>query len=498
MAIIFNEDPNHFIYSRTAAGRTSVTEDDLRDFIRQYKDTNISDFLVCVNASMPFYPTKSMTSAIDRYNEWEARGIQSSDPVAACVGLLRSICSSGTDLFGIWLDEIKKCGMRGWVSVRMNDIHSAEDPDAFLPGDFYKAHPEYRRTSYRRSCTHPEYTLDYSFPQVREHYLSLIGETLDTFDCDGIELDYMREPFCFAIGREYDGLAIMTEFVGNVVSLVRKAEKRRGHRILLAARMPDSPKNALRLGFDVIEWMERGYLDRLFVTPHWSSSDGDMQIDLWKRLTEKRGVRLAAGLEQLLDAYNRPGRKYLNSDARTAVGFACAYDHLGADDVYLFNHMDMSRPTGDDDIFAGDNYKMLLTTLGDREKMLAAPRRCVVTFGDTWMPGEKPRKPLPVTISDAGFEALRIPTGKITAERRVTVILGFECGLSSGTDTEVYADCRKCRPLGKVAPSYPAYEDMDYYAYEVENDGKLPVVTMIEMGTVRGTARIHWAELCID
>lgn len=195
MAVVFNEDPNHFIYTRFAKGITSPTENDLRDFIRQYKTSNISDFLVCVNASMPFYPTKRLPSAIDRYNELEALGKQNATPVAACVGLLRTIYESGLDLIGIWLDEIKKCGMRGWVSVRMNDIHEAEVPDAFLPSDFYKAHPEYRRAAYRRACTHPEYTLDYSFEEVRVHYLTLIEETLDTYDCDGIELDYMREPY---------------------------------------------------------------------------------------------------------------------------------------------------------------------------------------------------------------------------------------------------------------------------------------------------------------
>lgn len=502
MAIIFNEDPNHYIYTRYQSGKTHVTEEELRNFIRQYRGTNISDFLVCVNASMPFYPTETLPSAIDRLNEWEKSGRlgrEKSNAVANCVRLLRNIYASGLDMNAIWIDEIRVCGMRAWVSVRMNDIHETEDPDAFLPSDFYKSHPETHRITYRKPAIHPEYALDYSNPAVREHYLTLIQETLKTVDCDGIELDYMREPYCFAVGREQEGLTIMTEFVGEVVALVRAAEKRVGHKIQIGARVPDSPRNAMLLGLDVVTWIRRGYLDRLFVTPHWSSSDGNMPIDLWKSILDGQNVRLAAGLEVLLDAYNRPGRKYRNIDLRSAVGFSCAYQALGADDVYLFNFMDTLVPSKEPDVFSGNNYQTLLRTVGDEESMIASPRRNVVTFGDTWIPGERPRKVLPLRLSESSApEAMRIPTGAIPAGRRVTVRLGLERGGADGNGLAVWANCRACRLIGKVAADYPAYEDMDYYAYEIENDGRLPSVFMVEIAALRGTAAVHWAEITID
>ncbi|MBQ0125870.1 MAG: hypothetical protein KBS59_06060 [Clostridiales bacterium] len=505
MAVIFNEDPNHYIFTRAEAGVKSICESELREFIRKYGDTNISDFLVCVNASMPFYPTKKQKSAIDRFCEWEASGElerRPDDKVAGCVGLLRDAYARGVNIIGIWLDEIRKCGMRDWVSFRMNDIHDTEKPDAFLPSDFYKAHPEYTRVSYRRPATHPEYALDYSHAQVREHFLSLISETLETYDVSGIELDYMREPFCFAIGREQAGLEIMTEFIGEVVSEVKKAEERYGHKILVGVRVPASPRDCMLLGFDVFEWIRRGYVTNLFVTPHWSSSDGNMPIDLWKSIISGTGVRLAAGLEFLIDAYNRRGRKYLGIDFDSAVGFACAYDALGADDTYLFNFMGSLKNSDAGDVLANDNYMKLLKTLGDREKMIASPRRNIVSFFDTWIPGEKARKVLPITVcatdGDTEFEAMRIPVGKIEKGRKVTLCLGFERGLSQGDDAMVYAACQRCRLLGKTDVRYPAYDDMDYYLYEIENDGALPCVIMAEVGALRGKAVIHWAEIRIE
>lgn len=505
MAIIFNEDPNHYIYTRYLAGKKALTEQDLREFIHQYKNTYTTDFLVCLNASQPFFPSKSQKSIIDRYEEWEASGElekRKGDPVVMSVGLLRDAYVSGLEFHRIWLDEIRKCGMRAWASVRMNDIHDAEDPNAFLPSDFVKAHPEYLREAYRGPVTHPEYALDYSFPAVREHYFSLIAEIIETFDIDGLELDFMREPYCFAIGREQEGLPIMTDFVGKIYERIKSAEERLEHKIHLAVRVPGSPEKAMRLGFDVIEWVNQNYVDSVFVTPHWSSSDGDMPIDLWRKIFCEKNVRIAAGLEILLDAYNRRGRKYQNTDIRSAVGFACAYDALGANDIYLFNFMDRAEKR-ESDILFGEKYTELLTTIGDRGKMIYSPRRHVVTFCDTWMPAETSKKPLPLTAyasenGTGGFAALRIPTGIIPPGKRVTVVLGFERGGASGEDVAVYANCKKCRCLGVVCAEPPAYDDMDYFAYEVENDGKMPVVTMAEIGARRGAATVHWAEIDVE
>lgn len=66
MGLIFNEDPNHFVYTRAQSGITALSEKDLTDFIDGYADTNITDFLICVNASLPHFKTKILSpSAIN-------------------------------------------------------------------------------------------------------------------------------------------------------------------------------------------------------------------------------------------------------------------------------------------------------------------------------------------------------------------------------------------------------------------------------------------------
>jgi hypothetical protein len=68
--IIFNEDPNHFIYSRYTAGYKSITEKDCEDFILHYKDTDITDFMICVNASVTWYDCSCEKNIISQYREY--------------------------------------------------------------------------------------------------------------------------------------------------------------------------------------------------------------------------------------------------------------------------------------------------------------------------------------------------------------------------------------------------------------------------------------------
>lgn len=503
--IIFNEDPNHYIFTRVRAGVKRVTKQMLVDFIDQYKDTNITDFLICLNASLTMYPSKRTQSALDKYREWEKAGKligKENDDVLNCTQLLCKMEEDGIEMHSVWIEELRRIGIRPWISIRMNDIHDSTNKDAFLPSEFTQSHPEYHRASHRGDTGYYDYALDYSHKEVREHYLTVISEALDTFDADGIELDFMREIYCAGIGREYETVKIMTEFFYDAVKLVRAAEKKYGHRILIGTRMPDTPEKALRLGFDVISWARSGNLDLLTITPRWTSADGDMPIDLWKTIISGTGTVLAAGLETLLDAYNRRGRKYSYNTLETALGFSCAYDFLGADKIYLFNYMDcpVIRDAENESIFMPENYKFFLQTAGNAEKETDAVRRHVLSFNDVYAVGCATRRPLPISFAERegipDYTAVRIPTGNIPEGRRVYFIIGTERGKgNTGEDYSIYANTVFCPYSGMCERKAPMYPDLDYFSYEIKNDGKLPPVTVAEVGIKKGEGKVHWIEI---
>ncbi len=472
--IIFNEDPNHFIFSRARAGKTEITEQDVFDFIHQYEGTDISDFMLCVNASITWYDSEKTKNIITQYKEWLACGKTSADEADMVVKSIRLLADfydkTGKVPQDIWISELRRMGIRPWTSIRMNDIHETDREDSVLFSDFYRENRMKNRASHRSAVGYYDYALDYMREEVREHYLTVIEEALERFDTDGLELDWMREIYSIAIGREYEGIAVINEFMERVYSLVKRMEERRGHKIGIAVRLPDSPEKALRLGFDVFEWVERGWLDIITPTARWSSIDNDMPIDIWKRTFKGKGVTIAAGMEILLDAYNRRGRKYMFNTYETAVGSACANLFAGADAVYLFNYMDapvsLTNIPEQDAFLRGENYRRFLMTVGDYEKCVKENRRHVVSYNDVSAIGASGKKQLPVTVrgengKPMGYAALRMVTGEIPTGRKTELVLGIEGGEAFAPEQLlVYLSGRQCVLSEERSPLFGQYEDL--------------------------------------
>ncbi|MBQ8498126.1 MAG: hypothetical protein IJ489_11830 [Clostridia bacterium] len=503
--IFFNEDPNHFIYSRKKAGYEHITMQDSRDFILQYQGTQITDFFVCLNASLVWYDAKKTDSIMSQYKRWLAEGKTGEDETNVVIssGMLAVDFyeTYGMSLQAVWLDTLREIGIHPWISIRMNDIHEASAEDSILFSDFFRKNRHKNRASHRKPSGYYDYALDYLYPEVREHYLTVIGEALERFDMYGIELDFMREIYSIGIGREYEGIAVINAFMRDVYGLVKRAEARLGHPVKIAVRLPDTPEKALRLGFDFFDWIKAGIIDHITVTPRWSSSDNHMPIDLWKRILEGTGITLAAGQEMLIDAYNRRGRKYAYNTYETAIATACAHHFQGADAVYLFNYMDMPVPIDDREcsLYADKAlYRKFLCTAGDYELCSAEKRRHVITYDDVSAIGVPMQKQLPKVLSEGLFTALRIATGKIGADRKISVILGFEGEAYRAEDITVYLNAKICRLIGERAPFAQQYPDMRYFCFEAENDGTVSPVSVIELGLSDGRTVLHWAEIEID
>ena len=514
--IIFNEDSNHFIYSRANAGYTEITKKDLEEFIEQYKDTGVTDFMLCVGASAPWYNSTRVKNMMTQYKEWVRDGKDAlykggeTEMVFSCLELLNGYYEKyGESFYDFWIPALRNIGIRPWISIRMNDIHECMQEDSVLFSDFYRANRANNRAAHRGAVEYYDYALDYMNENVREHYMVVIQDALEHFDADGLELDWMREIYSVTIGREHEGIAVINAFMRDVYDLVKRMEKERGHKISIAVRMPDTPEKALRLGFDVFDWVENGLVDLITVTPRWSSVDNDLPIDLWKRIFKNKPVTIAAGLEILIAVYNRRPRQYAFNTFETAVASASAYHWMGADAIYLFNYMDILPTAKNPDpaisktenFLCGDRYREFLGTAGDYEKCVAERRRHIVTYNDVDAIGEAGKKPLPLTIGGKdgrpyGYKALRLATGEIPKGRDVTVVLGIEA--DEQFDPEklyVFTSTRKCAYLRDAEPKEQQYKDLRYCVFSLENDGALPPVSVIEMGLLDGRATIHWAEI---
>ena len=294
---------------------------------------------------------------------------------------------------------IQRCrhhGISPWISLRMNDVHCNDNLAHPFHGELWRK-PEYFRKG------HPGYYargLDYAHQEVRDHYRAVIVETLERYDVDGLELDFMREPYLFSKGEEQAGGKTLTQWLREVRQLADQAAARRKHPVKLGVRVPSEPETALGLGLDAPTWAKEGVVDLVVATPRWRTMHFDIPLRKWRTLLGDR-VTLAGGLETRCQPYI--GAPVSHMDAEYAAGAAVSVLSGGADAVYLFNHFQNGR-------WPIPRYQRILKAFSSLDELRKMPRRHAVTHREVVVPGEDYRAPLPASGSAVSFDLPLGPT----------------------------------------------------------------------------------------
>lgn len=420
--LVLNEDCNHFFSSR--AGKR-LSRDEVAQFVDQYAGTQVRALFINVNAQRTGYASRVWTPFWEGYRPEEGDGqpLFASQPAGEARKATRAwvhhawqLHQDGIDPYQEWLQRARKHGIGAWVSVRMNDLHNVEDENHSLHSSFWKQHPKWRRVSYRGEMR--DKALDYGRPEVRDYALRLIEELAARYRFDGLELDWMRHGFHFAPGHEAAGAELLGQFHRRVRRILGKRR--------IAVRVPSRPETAAGLGIDAVAWAREGLVDIVTVTNFWRTADSAMPVYLWRRLLPSR-VELAAGLELGCNAFPGSvaagGRAWQSNSLETVRGLAACYLSQGADRIYLFNYMD-SQTAMDEN----SRYPELLREIGDPVGMSGKPQRHVVTYTDTWAPGEKPNHKLPVEARPGHWISIRQPVGAKAERYRASIRLGVRGG----------------------------------------------------------------------
>ena len=306
------------------------------------------------------------------------------------VGNMLEVHRQGVDYPARVIRRCRRNGISPWVSLRMNDVHENNNLEHPFHSELWRK-PELFRNG------HPGYYargLDYAHAEVRSHYKALIEETLQRYDIDGLELDFMREPYLFSKGEEQAGGKILTPWLREVRTLVDQAAARREHPIKLGVRVPSEPETALGLGLDAPAWAKEGLVDLVVATPRWRTMHFDIPLGKWRSLLGDR-VTLAGGLETRCQPYI--GAPVRHMDPEYAVGAAVSVLSGGADVVYLFNHFQNGRwPIRD--------YQRRLKAFSSLDELCKLPRRHAVTHREVVVPGQDYRPPLPATGETPSFD----------------------------------------------------------------------------------------------
>ena len=315
-----------------------ATEQDARDYVRRLRGTQTTDFIFNVNAQLSYAPSEVWQTAGDKY----LKETENSEPVDFKASYLMVwydlFVRQNVDLYAVWIEELRGMGIRPWMSFRMNDTHD----NGVMAGGIRRSDYTYAargrgltRMRHREKSGYYDDCLDFALDEVRRHYLDYIREQLGRYDVDGVELDWMREPFCFAPGGELEGAAILTDFMRAVKALVHEAETRYGHKILLGVRVLRDLQNTLDLGLDVFAWAREGLVDWVVPTPRWETADSDIPVALWRAvLPPTVGVAMGTDIRYMA----RPGGGCVMMTPELIAGLAMQALSNGADGIYLFNY----------------------------------------------------------------------------------------------------------------------------------------------------------------
>ena len=415
--LIVNADDSHWwgFFNALAANGTPDDES-MNAYVMQYAGTGVTDIMFNVFCQSSDVPSQVMTFRGDLYGQTEQNGA----PVdyGNYYGLNEIFNVWKKDIFAVWFNACRKNGIRPWLSLRMNDCHDPDEETSQLRGDlFYTAREKGwmigEEYGYYRNC------LNYAAPEVRQIMLDYTREQLLKYDVYGLELDFMREIYCFNyIHADTDGIAeIMNGYMRDTAAVVAEAEKKHGHEIRLAVRLPRDINQARVFGFDARAWQREGLVDAITVTPRWSTCDSMMPIAEWKK--ELPGVEIWAGIETLV---NRQAEGSVASPEVTR-GYAAQYLTAGADGVYLFNYMSAGTVNARN----GEVYETCTP-----QKVFTLPRRHIVTWQDTAPKGREPYRPLPLEIERGGTATLQIQTGLIPDGSKVSFLIGTGAPVENG------------------------------------------------------------------
>lgn len=259
---------------------------------------------------------------------------------------LRSLRAAGLQPLALVGDRCHRRGMHLYASLRMNDGHFAFPPPADAPdaeaadfgtphpdqlwnhqrgpeaspltAEFWRRNPRYRIGEDWPGSVFAAHLLDYAHAEVRDRWLRIAADISARFEVDGIELDFMRNPFFFRPTQVAAGRPLMTAFVREVRAALDEAGGRRGRYLGLAARCPTALAGCDAIGLDVETWVGAGLVDVLIPSP---TRTNKFEIDLRPLAALRRGTgcQVLAGLDTAMPNQTWEQTRALQAEDRRAA-----------------------------------------------------------------------------------------------------------------------------------------------------------------------------------
>jgi len=509
--VCINEDNAHF-YANRASDR--MTEAEIRGLVDTYASfDSIAAIFFCVNLRRALFNSHAWEPIYHGYDpagdedQPFLAGLDSEDRVLRVGSQGRQLSHNvwllqdrGIDHFSVWLDQCRRRGIEGWLTMRMNDVHHSDTLDHPWHSTFWRTRPDLWRVEHKCESWWDR-AFDYGKPEVREHHFDLIRELFERYDFCGLELDWIRSIFHFAPGGEQAGAEILTELMRDVRVLASEWADRRGHPIKLSVRIPENPVTGQRLGMDAPRWIREGLVDQVVLSQWLSVIPFDPPIELWRDIIGDRPVMLALNISTSTMPFSAAWARKGTLDATPEIlrGAAMAAHHKGVDRLYLFNYCYMESEEK-------ERLREIVEEINSLEAMRDKSRRHLVVFEEIAAPGEAEHAVLPQRFDTLAGSDKYGPTitlcpylGKLPPDPNAIAVLGFasdEESPAGAEDLEVRVNSVACpySPDAELPREYPSLVNPRYgFAVPsgVLHDGR----NTIECNSTSKKGSLVWGEI---
>ncbi len=257
----------------------------------------VDTLLINPNTQVAWYPTKQLEYLLRDYRRGDlaftrsvAAGLAGMTPklsekfatnMVEMLDLYLDLAEAGVD----WLAESAKAcrahGISPWLSYRMNATHFSSapacpvncrlfsDPQNRLSGTVPGANP----TSQAAWIG-----LHYGRKAVRDYMFAMMREGVESYDYEGLEMDWLRHPVCLEVGASARDVAMMTDWFAEVRALT----KSRRPDYVLGVRAPANLDYLHSIGIDLRELCRRGIIDYVTFSNFWQTA-WEMPLDALRR-----------------------------------------------------------------------------------------------------------------------------------------------------------------------------------------------------------------------
>ena len=216
--------------------------DDIRALIEHVVDEHAKAKVDCLVHCLYIMPNGALPPGLNTVHHhpgWRRSGYAD----------LSSFEDAGYDLVQTLLERSHRNGMLFLAGLRMNDRHNRS-----AESTFGHENPDWQLKELGAG-------MDYKHEGVRRTVLAFTEEFLAKYDVDGIELDWMRWCHMFQRSEAEANAPLLTDLVTKLRRIVDDAGRKRGRRLIVGMRIPQTLDECRSLGFDVKTWIQQGLVD---------------------------------------------------------------------------------------------------------------------------------------------------------------------------------------------------------------------------------------------